>query len=235
MNTGLCRCHFIFTVGIYTYGLYVAGELLTTIVPGENVTIQCSHTNSTSIYWYRHHGGQLPLLILQVLESHITAYNRLEGRYSCNRPSKALTIHNVTEADTATYYCAWRDKGVTVFVDGTTLRMNSTTRPDAKNYTDQGTIGPDANNCTDQGRTSAIIWITICLAVLLSLSLCCNVVVLFKWKGSCRSQGPNKKSGSEQAGNEEAIYYCADSDFSENQKRKKTENINTTYAVIQFQ
>ncbi|XP_058884817.1 uncharacterized protein LOC117406993 [Acipenser ruthenus] len=97
------------------------------VSPGEKAVIECDLQGASEITWYRHCAGQSPVAIVLFAKGSSlppTYYNDFHsGRFSTSIKSGTiiLTIEYFTEADSATYYCARKEKGEVMFGNGTQL------------------------------------------------------------------------------------------------------------------
>ncbi|KAK1169694.1 hypothetical protein AOXY_G8555 [Acipenser oxyrinchus oxyrinchus] len=207
------------------------------VSPGEKAVIECDLQGASEITWYRHRAGQSPVAIVLFAKGSSlppTYYNDFHSRgFSTSTKSGTiiLTIEHFTEADSATYYCASKEKGEVMFGNGTQL-TNEGLQDDGNKTNERSSLGLSqikSKNC------DLFFILTISFSVILFLTFggillyCIKRKVSHNAKNSQCQVKEDKKDDSE-----EPSSYYADLDFSGNQKRKKIEKRNTTYAVIQF-
>ncbi|CAH2322628.1 Ig kappa chain V-I region Walker precursor [Pelobates cultripes] len=78
---------------------------------GENVSLICSHEDSSFIYkyWYRQEKGKALVFIGQMYRETVTMDTLVENKMSIKPDGfmkSLLTIHNFMVEDSAAYYCA---------------------------------------------------------------------------------------------------------------------------------
>ncbi|KAI5615893.1 hypothetical protein C0J50_8742 [Silurus asotus] len=97
------------------------------VLPGENITLTCSITNHSQIWWYQLRLEEIKLLISARIQQVDTVYsptwNADENHFDLNKDS-SLEIIGVQETDLGFYFCAGQNKTHIDF--GKPIRVNFT-------------------------------------------------------------------------------------------------------------
>ncbi|KAK6486785.1 hypothetical protein HHUSO_G10458 [Huso huso] len=114
-------------LGNFEVLFFFQGTFARHVSPGEKAVIECDLQGASEITWYRHRAGQSPVAIVLFAKGSSlppTYYNDFHSRgfsTSIKSGTIILTIEYFTEADSATYYCAKKEKGEVMFGNGTQL------------------------------------------------------------------------------------------------------------------
>ncbi|MGH0125174.1 UNVERIFIED_CONTAM: hypothetical protein FKN15_027567 [Acipenser sinensis] len=130
------------------------------VSPGEKAVIECDLQGASEITWYRHRAGQSPVAIVLFAKGSSlppTYYNDFHSRRfstSIKSGTIILTIEYFTEADSATYYCARKEKGEVMFGNGTQLTNEEPHMPHI--LMEEGDLTPEEYEEHLKGRSDFI-------------------------------------------------------------------------------
>ncbi|KAK1169695.1 hypothetical protein AOXY_G8556 [Acipenser oxyrinchus oxyrinchus] len=114
-------------LGNFEVLFFFQGTFARHVSPGEKAVLECDLQGASEIIWYQHRAGQSPVAIVLFAKGSSllpTYYNDFHSRgfsTSSKGGTIILTIEHFTEADSATYYCASKEKGEVMFGNGTQL------------------------------------------------------------------------------------------------------------------
>ncbi|KAI5086594.1 putative immune-type receptor 6a precursor, partial [Silurus meridionalis] len=89
---------------------------------GESVTIKCDLSSDNVSVWYKQDFGKVPQMVVRRAHSQIRPGEGFtDGRFSISDNQFILTIKDLKEEDTGTYFCAEVLKSSLIFGSGTLL------------------------------------------------------------------------------------------------------------------